>query len=260
MLQKLLMTLAVFLSAWVSAQNMEVIWKDSVSIDADNYYGKDVLGYFYYSKNNVLYKQKQAEKLEYKNLSLGKIESVDLINPLKILVFYKEFNAVVLLDNQLSEITKINLNRYNILAQICSMASANRLWAYDNLSNQLMLIDYLNHKTTVLNQPFKNDFTFCQSDYNQWIIVSSNREIISYNNYGNLTILGTTPDFNKIYLTQKRDILFSLNDNLYLYKSVSKTSHQLFSDPKSIANFDYNNEILTLFTGKTIENYQILIR
>jgi hypothetical protein len=39
----------------------------------------------------------------YSNKKLGKISSVDASNPLRIVVYYKDFARVVLLDSQLSE-------------------------------------------------------------------------------------------------------------------------------------------------------------
>jgi hypothetical protein len=46
------------------------------------------------------------ETFVYQNFSLGKITKVDLQNPLKIVLFYENFNTVVTLDNQLNEIQK----------------------------------------------------------------------------------------------------------------------------------------------------------
>lgn len=246
-----------FVFALGTAQTANVVFVDSVRVEADQYYGKDVLGYDYYSKNNVLYKQKKSEKWEYKNLPLGKIHTIDFINPLKIVLFYKDFNSVVLLDNQLSEITKINLNDYTIVAQTCSTASQNRLWIYDSLTNNLLLLDYLNKKTTPLNQPFKNTFKYYKSDYNNWLRISENNEIFSCNNYGRITFLGNAPEFDKILITDSQKIVFSLNDNLYLYKHENSKSELLFSTEKNNVNFDFNNGVLSIFTEKTIENYNL---
>lgn len=244
-----------FLSGF--SQSTKVVFTDSTRIEADQYYGKDVLAYHYYSKKNVLYKQKKVEKWEYKNLPLGEIHSIDFINPLKIVVFYKEFNSVVLLDNQLSEITRINLSDFNIVAQTCSVASQNRLWIYDSLTNNLLLLDYLNKKITRLNQPFKNTFKYYKSDYNNWLRISENNEVFSYNNYGRTVFLGSVPKFDKILITDSQKIVFSLNDNLYLYKGENFDSELIFSIEKNIQNFDFKNGVLTIFTGKTIENYNI---
>lgn len=252
-----ILTVLFLVSALGLAQTTKAKWVDSVPVECDTYFGKDILGYDYFSKKNVFYKQKKTEKWEYQNLPLGTIHSADLINPLKILLFYKEFNSVILLDNQLSEITRINLSDFNIVAQSCSMASQNRLWIYDSLTNNLLLLDYLNKKVTPLNQPFKNTFKYYTSDYNNWLRISENNEVFSYNNYGRTEFWGIVPEFDKILITESGKIIFSLNDNLYLYKQESKEIEQLFSSEKSIENFGYKNGILSVFTGKTIENHTI---
>jgi len=257
MFKRLILTVLFFVSAWVMPQSTKAVFTSSTQVDLDKYYGKDVLGYDYFSKNNVLYKQKKSEKWEYKNLSLGTIHTIDFINPLKILVFYKDFNTAVLLDNQLSEITKISLNDFNILAQTCSIASQNRLWVYDNLSNQLVLVDYLNKKNTLINQPFKNTFKYYKSDYNNWFSISEENNMLIYDNYGKVTTRGSIPQFDKMIMTQNLNILFSLNDNLYLYKGEKLGTELIFSSNKPLKDFHYTNGILTIFAENTLYNYTI---
>lgn len=246
-----------FFSVLAMAQNTKAVFTDSVQIVAGQYFGKDILGYDYYAKNNILYKQKKSEKWEYKNLSLGEIHPVDLINPLKILIFYKEFNSVVLLDNQLSEIMKITLNGFNLVAQTCSVASQNRFWIYDNLSNQLVLFDYLNKKANPINQPFKNTFKYYNSHYNYWMRISEENEIYTYDNYGKVTQSGKIPTFEEILITDSGKILFTSSGNLYLYQVDKNTAIHIFSFEKKIEKFDFKNGFLTLFTGDVLYNYKI---
>jgi len=87
-------------------------------IEADEYIGSDALDYDYFIKNNTLFKLKNSEKYQYKNVSLGKISKVDIQNSLRILIFYENFNMIIALDNQLNEIEKVNLSQtdYNITA------------------------------------------------------------------------------------------------------------------------------------------------
>jgi len=257
MFKQYILLVLLLISVLTNAQNTKTVFIDSVEIDAELYYGKDALGYDYFSKNNVLYKQKKSEKWEYKNLSLGKIHSVDFINPLKTLVFYKDFNTAILLDNQLSEISKITLNDLNILAQTCSIASQNRLWVYDNLTNQLNLVDYLNKKNTLINQPFKNTFKYYKSDYNNWICVSEENTVLIYDNYGKVTSSYSVPEFDKMMFTQNLNILFSLNDNLYLYKGEKLGKELIFSSNKSFQDFNYTNGTLIIFADNTLYNYKI---
>src|SRR5690606_39086081 len=146
---------------------------------------------------------------------------------------YRDFNSVVLLDNQLSEISKINFSDFDIVAQTCSMASKNRFWVYDNLTSSLFLVDYLNKKKTTVNQPFRSDFKYWKSDYNYWFRISEENELYSYDNYGNVISHGNIPEFNKILIGENREIFLSLNDNLYFYQSL-KGEPQEFSLPEKV--------------------------
>src|SRR5690349_15983847 len=75
---------------------------NSEELENKTYVGFDGLGNNYYIKNNVFIKQNETQTWEYKNVALGKITSVDYVNPLKIVVFYEDFNTIITLDNQLN--------------------------------------------------------------------------------------------------------------------------------------------------------------
>ena len=79
-------------------------------LEADIFVGKDKFGFNYYIKNNVFFKKDNQELFQYKNVALGKIMKVDLLNPLKIILFYENFNTIIIVDNQLNEIQKINFS------------------------------------------------------------------------------------------------------------------------------------------------------
>ncbi|MBE9467212.1 MAG: hypothetical protein IMY72_02690 [Bacteroidetes bacterium] len=78
----------------------------------NEYFTTDNLGNVYTINNKQLTKfdKEGTEICEYGNSYLGNITSVDVSNPLRILIFYKDFNQIVFLDNTLSTIgSAINL-------------------------------------------------------------------------------------------------------------------------------------------------------
>lgn len=246
-----------FLCGFLALAQNNVVLLDSKPLDADVYFGTDVLGFDYFAKNNVLYKQKDNSRWEYKNLSLGQLHSIDFINPLKAVAFYKDFNTVVLLDNTFSEIAKISLNDYGIIAQTCSMASQNQFWIYDSLTSKLMLLNYVTRKTHTINQSFAGDFIYVLSNYNYWYRITATNEIYAYDNYGKVTLKGVLPEFDKIIMTDSEHIIFSLGDNLYLYQNNLVEHQLLFSHKQRIESFDFKNGVLTLSTQNNIENYNL---
>ena len=65
----------------------------------------DKLGNLYTVAGDEISKYDQNGKFLQKNSikSLGKITSLDVTNPLKILVFYKDYNKIVFIDNMLAQ-------------------------------------------------------------------------------------------------------------------------------------------------------------
>jgi hypothetical protein len=109
---------------------------------------------FYVDNLNNIYlltKNNQLKKINDKGDSagvsnalrkFGDIYSLDVSNPLKILVYYKDFGTIVILDRFLSSINTIDLRKYGILqAQAVSQSYDNNYWVFDEVENKLNKID-----------------------------------------------------------------------------------------------------------------------
>jgi hypothetical protein len=71
----------------------------------------------------------------------GKIFSMDVTNPLKILLYYKEFGTIVMVDRFLSIVNTIDLRSLNIFqAKAIGLAYDNNVWIYDDLEAKLKRI------------------------------------------------------------------------------------------------------------------------
>ena len=72
----------------------------------------------------------------------GQPYSIDVSNPLKILLFYKDFSTVVVLDRYLAVRTSIDLRRKNILQPgAVALSYDNNIWVFDEYDNKLKKID-----------------------------------------------------------------------------------------------------------------------
>ena len=140
---------------------------DSIRFDGDQFLGHDPFDFYYTIKNNIFSKTGTRDTLEYKNISLGKITKVDLQNPLKIVLFYENFNTVIVLDNQLNETQKINFSESTIpiVAAAIGIASMNQLWVYNSMNQQLGLYDYLNKDYKTISGPFTESIKNYSSDF-----------------------------------------------------------------------------------------------
>lgn len=226
---------------------------------ADVFVGFDNLGNGYFFNKDVFYK-KNAEKLwQYKNPFLGKVTKADIQNPLKMVLFYGDFNSVVLLDNQLNETDRIDFstNENPIVATAVGMASQNRLWIWNNLTQQLGLFDYLNNNFKVLTQSFQGNVKYYQSDFNyfQWIDEKNNWR--SCDIFGKVAFLGQVPEFEKIQLLENQKVLFATKGQLY-FQDLKKDGVFLIENvEKSLRGFTYKDQILSIFTDSGITNYKL---
>jgi hypothetical protein len=116
----------------------------SVKVDGDSHLS-DPLGNVYIIKNNRLikYDQDYSRAAEYANLFLGNIHSIDVSDPLRILIYYKEYNQVVWVDNFLSEIrSPIWLDNLGVdQAELVCSSNQGGFWIFNGLNKQLQYYD-----------------------------------------------------------------------------------------------------------------------
>ncbi len=246
--------------AWNGLAQKPVLM-NTFDMKADAFVGYDALGAIYSITNNVLTKQFGEQKWQYKNLQLGKITKVDLQNPLKIVLFYQDFNAVILLDNQLNETASINLNDSTnpIIAIAIGLAAGNRLWIYNNLSQKIGLYEYTKREFKTLTTPFTNNVTYYESGFNyfQWIDEEGNS--FRCDVYGKIDQMGNLPPFDQIQWISDTLLLFKKGNELYEYDFKDKKSTLVEIDKKTFKNFTYKDQILSIFTDNGITNYKIAV-
>jgi hypothetical protein len=233
------------------------------TIDADEFLGYDSFGFSYQIKNNVFSKIKGTEIFEYKNVSLGKITKTDILNPLKIVLFYEDFNSVVLLDNQLNKITEINFSQNNIpiVVTAIGMSTQNQLWIYNSLNQQIGLFDYLKNEYKTVSTPLTENIKFYQTDFNTFYWIDEKNNWFSCDIFGKTTDLGKVPDFDKIEILGPKQYIFNKANLLYfkdIHKDGSETVSEIEILEKSLNKFYYKDQILSIFTAKEITNYKIV--
>ncbi len=72
----------------------------------------------------------------------GKASLIDVSNPLKVLLYYRDFATVVVLDRFLNAVNIIDLRKQNIFqAKAIGQSYDNKIWVYDELESKLKKID-----------------------------------------------------------------------------------------------------------------------
>ena len=234
---------------------------DTIQIQIDSFLGRDGFGAYYFIQNNVLFKKNKDKIWQYKNLSLGKISKVAIQNPLNIVLSYDTFNTIILLDNQLNETQKINLSESSIpiLATATGLAFGNRLWIYNNLTQQIGLYDYLKSEFTTITTSFKGNIKHYESDFNYFQWIDDNQNWYRCTIYGKIVNLGKVPEFDLIQIISNSEVIYKKNNTLYYFTLNGNKTTLIDFDKKSFESFYYEDQILSIFTIEGITNYKIKI-
>lgn len=228
-------------------------------IQADEYIGEDSMGFQYFIKNNILFKKKGTEFLQYKNPSLGKISKVDIQNPLRVILFYEGFNTVIALDSQLNEVQKLNFteDKNNIIATAVGSASQNNLWVFNSVSQQLALFNYLKNTYQTIGLVFEKVIKNYSSDFNYFYWIDQDNNFYSCNIFGNKKIIKTLPVYESVFIVNEKLILLKNKEKLVIYDLEKDKIIPVDNIEKSFKSFEYKNQNLAIFTTEGITNYKI---
>ncbi len=234
---------------------------DAIAFDADDFVGADGFGNFFYIKNNVLIKKSNTTVVHYQNIALGNIKKVDIINPLKVVVFYEEFNTVVLLDNQMNEIQKIDFskNETPIIASAIGMSGQNQLWVYNSIDQQIGLYDIATNVYKNLGVPIKESLLFYQTDFNYFHWIDKQNQWFSCSIFGRTTNNGFLENQNQMQLLEQNQVLYSKDNALFLINKNTTMLYKIEIVEKSFEKFYYKDQILSIFTTQGITNYKITL-
>lgn len=239
-----------------SGLSQELIQQESQSLSVDIFIGIDDYNDIYTITDNIIYKTGEKGTFEFNDLQLGDITSVDIINPLKVIVYYHDFNTVVFLDNRLSEIERIDFNNLPTFINTGAARNAgnNRLWLLNTDTQQIELYNYSTQKELEISQPITDEIIATASNFN-FFYTLTNQELTKYNLYGSLVYSikieeGKTlhEDFGNIIVTTASQLLYKAKEEKKFtplaYQEILNVNLQLRQDLLYI----YNGEKLTTFS------------
>jgi len=249
---------------FVNAQEIETEFLDEFQLDAEVFIGVDDFDNYYYIKNNTLHKKTPLQIYTYTNTQLGRITSVDITNPLKILLFYRDFNTVLFLDNKLNELTTtINFTSESFSQQLTfvTISSNNNLWLYSLDDNVLQLWNHQTKKIQFTSHPlsfYNDDFKVIQqlSSYkNCWLV--GEHTILKFNEYG--TFIGVFRTNGYIDPKPFQDGYVYVKDNeLYYQKSSTEFQPIHTKIEVFIKSYSINTNHIYIFDGTKVFIFKII--
>lgn len=107
-----------------------------------DYYGLDQFGHWYRLEGEKLSKLKDQGQTEVAAFSLpllGAPQQIELLNPMNPLLFFDDFNQILILDNRLNELRRIDLMEAGFIDPILiAQSEADQVWLYDQVMDRLL--------------------------------------------------------------------------------------------------------------------------
>ena len=252
-------SILLFFSIPTQAQ-IEANLVKSVALTADRVIGIDNLESNYYIKDNTLYKATDRNTSNYNNLQLGPISSANAFNSLKINLFYKDFNTVVILDNRLSEMFRLRFNTLQPFKNLTHISTGNdnTIWLFDQNTQQLENYDYKANKVRVTTLPIQGEVLDLKSNYNFcWLLTKT--ELHTYNYFGSL--ISKIEHDGYLSIEENNGDLFLLKDNTLFFMAKDSNEIQEVLPPNLlIKQFLVTNESLYIYDGEFLHLYQLKMK
>ena len=248
----------IFTSVIAAQSQIELIAVNVTELKADQIIAVDNFETIYYLRGNVLYKKsKDKPTINYSNVQLGFPTTVNAFNPLKINVFYQDFNTVLILDNRLAEIFKVDFNTKQPYKNVSHISTGydNTLWIFNQDLQQLELFDYKNDKLRATTVPVQSNVLQLASDYNYcWMLTE--KYLYQYTYFGSLISKLENKGYTSFAVDNENLILKTETKLFYKSKKAETISSVIM--PKLLINqFLLTNETVYIYDSEKFHTYQL---
>jgi hypothetical protein len=237
--------------------SQEIKLTKTTPLVADSFIGFDLYNNLYFVKDMTLTKKGEKGILVYNNFELGEIASADIINPLNIVVFYKDTNTVVLLDNKLAEIERFNFNNLPSFINVTAARNAgnNRLWLFNSDSQQIELFNYRTKEKTIVSQPISSELMSFTSNFN-YCYLTTEKFVRIYNTYGGL--IQTIASDEITTSSQHNDnLIVVIQDNLFFLAEGASEFKKIKSPIISVSNLQLTQDFLYIYHNNLLHTFTL---
>lgn len=245
----------LLLPCFLLSQELKLV--SETPLKADKFIGLDNYQSLYFLKDNVIYKESNEGNFNYNDFQLGGVTSVDIINPLKIIIFYEDTNTVVMLDNRLSEIERIQFNMLPEFIHAGSVTNAgnNQLWVFNIANQELQLYNYRNNSITSNTIPFEGDVISQISNFNFCYLLTE-KLLQKFNSYGSLIYKIESIEFNQI--TQTDDFIIANKENeLYFIDENNIVPVKINTIEITVKELQLSQDFLYIYNGEKLLKYSL---
>jgi len=197
----------------------------------------DNFGFFYAESKNVLTKYNDDNLYSYSNIQLGKMTSFNTFNPLKINVFYKNFNTIIILDNRLAEVAKLDFNQLQPYKNVTHISTGfdSILWLFNQDLQHLELYDYNTNIVRTTTMPVSSKV----------LDLTSKVYKVKNNGFTNIKAI-------------KNTVILKAKNNLSYYNKETKSIQPIAIPNMLINDFFVTNQNLYIYTrDKELNQFQL---
>lgn len=137
-----ILSIMILLGLSVMPDRFELVYSGSAY--SDEFY-PDHIGNIYFIDDHKLIKiqSRSGTTLEYGSLSYGTITSADVSDPFQVLLFYRGFNRVLFLNNELAPVrAEVDLSQLGVeqAVAVCSSGKGG-IWVFSDREDRLIYFD-----------------------------------------------------------------------------------------------------------------------
>lgn len=255
-----------FLLLCQTCLSQSVAFESKIPFTADRFIGIDNYKNSYFIKDRVVHKQGPDGNFLFNDLQLGRITSVDIINPLKVVVFFQDTNTVVLLDNKLSEIQRINFNNLPKFLNVSTATNAgnNNLWLFNVDTQQLERYNYSAKMQTVVSQPFPGKLLSQASNFN-YCFTLTEKKLRAFNSYGSMLNEAPSEGYEKIIqqnenlIALKKNTLYYLPDFARKDPTAAHETVRLQLPELTMKDLQLTNDFLYIYDGENLHTFKLTL-
>ncbi|MCK9207156.1 MAG: hypothetical protein M0P66_08600 [Salinivirgaceae bacterium] len=236
----------------IEAQPDVVIHQAAQSVQAD------ALGNYYLIHDAQLFKYNAEGKLMYRysNAMSGDIERVDVSNPLRILLFFKETNQLVFLNQQLAMVSEfINIHIINSQeATLACYSGAGMYWLYLHALQQIVRYNNVNQselQTQNLGVLLNSENPIGLIEADQHLYLFTPQRVLIFDVFGNyLATIHTQNATNGFFYPPSYWGYFNGSLHLVSLESKGETTVEIPSTIKPLSASLWDQKMLLIFDNR----------
>lgn len=256
----LVVVFLLFTSKSVSQPLLGATYYSTEKAKGTRFVGTDILDNTFWLKGNTLVKTNRFNRTSnFQDFSLGQVKSVDVINPMRLGVFYKNYTTWVLLDENLVAINQFDFAKLLPLFDVSFVATSvnNTFWIVDELEKTVYRYDPKSKRINKLYAFVNTEIKEYYSGINHFYWITKENQLFGVDVYGSEVMQVAIPSYDRLQVVDAKTVLYSYKGELFYLDIENNAVSKIRIRQKSISNFFFNTQKLSIFDGRNLTIYHL---